>query len=144
MFYKFFSELFILHMKYESKNQIPGYYLIAIGGASGVTSKTILYPFDLARKRLQIQGFGEHRYFKLIYSSILYLKLVIFSFRKTFGTHFECTGLLSCIKNTVKYEGIFGLYKGLLPSMLKSGVQNACMFAFYDKICSLIVKNHNL
>lgn len=61
MFYKFFSELFILHMKYESKNQVPGYYLIVIGGASGVTSKTILYPFDLARKRLQIQGFGEHR-----------------------------------------------------------------------------------
>lgn len=61
MFYKFFCELFMLNMGYESKNQVPGFFLGAIGGVSGVTSKTILYPFDLARKRLQIQGFGEHR-----------------------------------------------------------------------------------
>lgn len=61
MFYKGFSEFFRRVMNYKTKEEIPGYYLIFIGGASGVTSKTILYPFDLIRKRMQIQGFSEYR-----------------------------------------------------------------------------------
>lgn len=48
-------------MNLTSDREIPGIGLIVIGGIAGVTSKTILYPMDLAKKRLQIQGFGEYR-----------------------------------------------------------------------------------
>lgn len=120
MLYKFFCGLWTNTMELSSERDIPGLGLVCIGGLAGVISKTILYPMDLAKKRLQIQGFAQYR--------------------KTFGTFFECTGLLHCMKQTIKMEGFFGLYKGLYPSMWKAGVTTAFHFAFYDKICSLIIK----
>lgn len=47
-----------------------------------------MYPLDLAKKRLQIQGFAEHR--------------------RNYGTHFQCTGAISCFRATIKQEGILG------------------------------------
>jgi solute carrier family 25 (mitochondrial thiamine pyrophosphate transporter), member 19 len=59
-----------------------------VGAAAGVCSKTLVYPLDLAKKRLQIQGFSEHR--------------------KTFGKHFVCSGMRDCLWGTIKSEGVKG------------------------------------
>lgn len=120
MFYKFFNEVAQKTLGYSSEKDIPGYILIMMGGLSGVASKTLFYPMDLCKKRMQIQGFSEHR--------------------KTFGFHFESRGFIGTLGKTVKTEGFLGLYKGLMPALLKAAVTTAFHFAFYDEICRLIIK----
>jgi solute carrier family 25 thiamine pyrophosphate transporter 19 len=88
------------------------------GSLSGVTAKTIVYPFDVTKKRLQIQGFEEAR--------------------QTFGKVVKFTGLFNCIYVTIKQEGIFGLYKGYLPSMLKAAFSSGLIFFTYESLSNLV------
>ncbi|XP_013172030.1 PREDICTED: mitochondrial thiamine pyrophosphate carrier-like [Papilio xuthus] len=84
------------------------------GGIAGIVSKTAIYPFDMVKKRLQIQGFQQHR--------------------KGFGKQMYCNGLLDCIKLTINDEGFLALYKGYGPSVLKAILVSALHFAVYDEI----------
>lgn len=51
------------------------------GSLAGLTSKSITYPFDLARKRMQIQGFQDARtgFGKVISSKTLWLCILFCS-----------------------------------------------------------------
>jgi len=88
------------------------------GSAAGLIAKTIVYPFDLARKRLQIQGFQDGR--------------------KGFGKFFQCNGLLDCLRVTIKEEGMQGLFKGLVPSQVKAATTSALHFTVYEQALSLL------
>ncbi|XP_011311047.1 mitochondrial thiamine pyrophosphate carrier [Fopius arisanus] len=88
------------------------------GSVAGLLSKTAVYPLDLARKRLQIQGF-EHG-------------------RVGFGSFFSCHGLLDCLMKTAKTEGLRALFKGLLPSQLKAAATTALHFTFYEQALVLL------
>ncbi|XP_041986973.1 mitochondrial thiamine pyrophosphate carrier-like [Aricia agestis] len=90
------------------------------GGIAGIVSKTVIYPFDVVKKRLQIQGFQQHRYF--------------------FGKQMYCTGVMSCVKLIVTEEGFLALYKGYCPSMLKAMFVSALHFAIYDEIKHIILR----
>ncbi|XP_059050706.1 mitochondrial thiamine pyrophosphate carrier-like [Achroia grisella] len=84
------------------------------GSISGLVAKTAMYPFDLVKKRLQIQGFQQHRI--------------------SFGRQMYCGGMMECLKLTIMEEGFLALYKGYAPSMIKSVVTTALHFAVYDEI----------
>lgn len=88
------------------------------GSIAGLIAKTIVYPFDLARKRLQIQGFKHGR--------------------KGFGKFFQCNGLLDCLRLTIKEEGVQGLFKGLLPSQVKAATTSALHFTAYEQVLLLL------
>ena len=88
------------------------------GSAAGLLAKTAIYPLDLSRKRLQIQGFKHGR--------------------KGFGTFFHCTGLVDCLKLTLEVEGLKGLFKGLVPSQLKAAVTTALHFTVYEQSLVMI------
>lgn len=90
------------------------------GSIAGFVSKTAIYPFDLVKKRLQIQGFQQYR--------------------KSFGKQMYCNGLLHCVKLTITMEGFLALYKGYAPSMLKAVLVSAMHFAVYDEIKHMFLK----
>ncbi|XP_055383949.1 mitochondrial thiamine pyrophosphate carrier-like [Condylostylus longicornis] len=118
MLYRFSSGFVAKGLKLEDRRLLPTWALLLMGAWSGTMSKTLVYPFDLVKKRLQIQGFGLHR--------------------KTFGKHIVTSGILHCMKTTIKEEGIRGLYKGMVPTLMKSGYTTAIHFCVYDKISKLI------
>lgn len=90
------------------------------GSIAGFVAKTAIYPFDLVKKRLQIQGFQEHR--------------------KGFGRQMYCRGLLDCIKLTIVEEGFLSLFKGYLPSTYKAVLVSALHFAVYDEVKHFLLR----
>ena len=89
------------------------------GSGAGLLAKLIIYPMDVVKKRLQVQGFEEAR--------------------SKFGAIREYSGLVNCIQCLVREEGSKGLYKGLYPSLIKAALISGTMFCFYDQICIVIV-----
>ena len=89
------------------------------GALSGIISKSLVYPIDVCKKRLQIQGFENARI--------------------SFGKTVKYNGLLNCIKNILKYESFFGLYKGYWPSMIKAAISSGSIFFLYEEITALIL-----
>lgn len=89
------------------------------GGMAGVSSKIMVYPLDLAKKRLQIQGFNHARI--------------------GFGVTPKYSGLIDCCIQTIRDESFFGLFKGLSPSLVKAFISTALYFYFYEKSLHLLL-----
>jgi solute carrier family 25 thiamine pyrophosphate transporter 19 len=87
------------------------------GALSGLFSKMVVYPFDLVRKRLQMEGHQQHPRAELQLRS----------------------SWLSCLKTIVKREGFRSLYKGLAPSLLKVAPANAVTFMVFEETKDLLV-----
>ncbi|XP_038067812.1 mitochondrial thiamine pyrophosphate carrier-like [Patiria miniata] len=92
------------------------------GALSGLCAKTAVYPLDLVKKRLQVQGFEEAR--------------------KSFGKVQRYNSMLHCVACTVKEEGIRGMYKGLWPSTLKAIGTVGFTFCFYEKACHFLERRY--
>lgn len=79
--------------KHEEDALPSNFYLALMGGASGAIGASAVYPLNLLRTRLQSQGTASHP--------------------KTY------TGIMDVTRQTLKYEGTRGLFKGLIPNLLK-------------------------
>ncbi|XP_062550180.1 mitochondrial thiamine pyrophosphate carrier-like [Armigeres subalbatus] len=114
MFYNLFGDVFKRIESAPQDTLLGPTELMVCGALSGLCTKLILYPLDLVKRRLQIQGFSEGR--------------------RTYGKHFVCKHLLQCMYRVVRKEGFLGLYKGLSSSLLKAAVTSAIFFTLYDKL----------
>ena len=78
----------------NEEDAMPGNFTLALmGGLSGAIGASTVYPINLLRTRLQSQGTRDHP--------------------RTY------TGMYDVTKQTLKGEGPRGLFKGLLPNLLK-------------------------
>ena len=82
------------------------------GAISGIFSKSLIYPLDSIKKRLQVQGFEEAR--------------------NKFGSTRSYRGVIDCTVKICREEGFFGMYKGFLPSIYKAAAVTALNFAIFE------------
>ncbi|KAK7180913.1 hypothetical protein DPSP01_000616 [Paraphaeosphaeria sporulosa] len=66
---------------------------LAAGAVSGAVAQTCTYPFDVLRRRFQVNTMS--------------------------GMGYQYAGIGDAIRNIVKTEGVRGLYKGIVPNLLK-------------------------
>lgn len=100
---------------------------MACGALSGVISKTAVYPLDMVRKRLQIQGSEQQR-----------------SIAGNVGTGSGApTTVWRCMVHIVRQEGYLALYKGLLPGILKAAPASAVTFLVFSQTGALIERTRH-
>ncbi|KFH68945.1 hypothetical protein MVEG_05747 [Podila verticillata NRRL 6337] len=108
------------------------------GAMSGVISKTGVYPLDMVRKRLQIQGSDQQK----ANASILSLQpggsgSVV---ARAAPTSVEAmpTTVWKTMVHIVRQEGYLALYKGLLPGVLKAAPASAVTFLVFSQTGALL------
>jgi solute carrier family 25 (mitochondrial phosphate transporter), member 23/24/25/41 len=88
--YSILKEVYVTHSSQE-----PGIGTLLLCGAVSTTcGQLCTYPLQLVRTRLQAQGMK--------------------------GRPVAFTGITDCVLKTLKHDGIFGLYKGIIPNFMKS------------------------
>lgn len=90
---------------------IPNYMVLTMGASSGAFGASIVYPINLTRTRLQTQG--------------------------TYAHPFTYNGFFDCARQTVKREGVQGLYKGVVPNLLKVIPAVSISYLMYENLKKL-------
>lgn len=118
-FYKVFKNL--LGPTSKDNNFGGNLKSLVCGSGAGVISKTITYPFDLFKKRLQVGGFEKAR--------------------AHFGQVRQYGGFVDCATQIAKEEGLRGCYKGLSPSLVKAALSTGFTFFWYEFFLNAIRKH---
>ncbi len=94
-------------------NGEPSAFLkLACGALAGSISQTLTYPLDVLRRRMQVAGMKDSQE-KLGYKD---------------------KNALNAIGNIVRAEGVTGLYRGLLPNLLKVAPSIGTSFLTYEAV----------
>ncbi|KAI1329607.1 mitochondrial thiamine pyrophosphate carrier 1 [Xylariaceae sp. FL0255] len=93
------------------------------GVFAGIVAKTGVFPLDLVRKRIQVQG----------PTRLLYIHKNIP----------EYTGTVRTIRTIVQMEGMRGLYRGLTVSLLKAAPGSAVTMWTYERVLNLLMTYQN-
>lgn len=94
------------------------------GAMSGILSKIIIHPLDVVKKRLQIDGFAFRE------------GSVVPAHHTT-----QSGGMLNCIKNIARNEGILGFYKGLKVNIIKGASSVGVSFMAYEQCCKYMTNS---
>lgn len=94
----------------------------AAGAMASVIAKTAVFPLDLVRKRLQVQGPTRSRY---IYSNIP-----------------EYTTAMRALSTIFQREGLRGLYRGLPVSLVKAAPASAVTLWTYEQSLKLMASRN--
>ncbi|KAI0845144.1 mitochondrial deoxynucleotide carrier [Daldinia vernicosa] len=90
------------------------------GVIASVVAKTGVFPLDLVRKRIQVQGPTRSRY---VHKNIP-----------------EYAGTVSTIRQILEREGVRGLYRGLPVSLLKAAPASAVTMWTYERTLNFLVR----
>lgn len=119
--YSTFTELYF----YLKQDNLTLFEKFLCGSLSGGVGKTLVYPLDTIRKRLQIQGFEDGR--------------------KSLGATQKYHGMKDCIKTMYKTEnGLRAFYKGYIPGMGKAFLSSGLYFSLFEFFKLTIVQSKKL
>ncbi|KAI0432140.1 mitochondrial dicarboxylate carrier protein [Xylaria sp. FL1042] len=90
------------------------------GVLASVVAKTGVFPLDLVRKRIQVQGPTRSRY---IHRNIP-----------------EYTGTVRTIRQILTQEGVRGLYRGLTVSLMKAAPASAVTMWTYERVLNFLIR----
>lgn len=91
----------------ERPDMSPALVSLACGSFAGICSSTATFPIDLVRRRMQLEGAGG--------------KAKIYNH-----------GLAGTFKEIIAKEGLFGLYRGILPEYYKVIPSVGIVFMTYE------------
>lgn len=94
----------------EATSALKPVYHFTMGSMAGAIGATFVYPIDLVKTRLQNQRALERLY----------------------------TGGIDCFLKVVRNEGVFGLYRGLLPQLVGVAPEKAIKLTMNDLMRSLL------
>ncbi|KAJ4303307.1 hypothetical protein N0V90_002200 [Kalmusia sp. IMI 367209] len=86
---------------------------LAAGAVSGAVAQTCTYPFDVLRRRFQVNTMS--------------------------GMGYQYSGIGDAIRNIVKTEGVRGLYKGIVPNLLKVAPSMASSWLSFEMTRDLVM-----
>lgn len=101
-----FEALKFAYCRSTGLDEPPTFATLSFGAFSGSFGAATVYPINLLRTRLQASGSSGHQH--------------------------AYTGFRDVLSHTLKNEGWRGLYKGLLPSILKVGPAMGVSWAVYE------------
>ncbi|ORY73410.1 mitochondrial carrier domain-containing protein [Leucosporidium creatinivorum] len=105
-------EIFKIYLT-TSDGSPPGTAMkLCCGALAGSISQTLTYPLDVLRRRMQVAGLRSMGY--------------------GYNTTWEA------VMQLVRTEGVRGLYKGIIPNLLKVGPSIGTSFAVYEWVKDLI------
>ena len=87
---------------------------------SSAVAQVITYPLALAKTRMQVAGMGGRS------------PRVRIEYGLAPVVRPEYSGLLDCLRQTVRGEGVRGLYAGLVPNMLKAVPAVAISYTVFE------------
>lgn len=89
---------------------------LAAGAVSGAVAQTCTYPFDVLRRRFQINTMS--------------------------GMGYQYSGITDAVTNIVKTEGLRGLYKGIVPNLLKVAPSMASSWLSFELTRDFVMGKH--
>jgi solute carrier family 25 (mitochondrial thiamine pyrophosphate transporter), member 19 len=91
------------------------------GSISGAVSKMIVYPLDTVKRRLQAQAFRD--------GSAMIIQ--------------RYDGMVDCFVRVARQEGVTGFYRGIVPSVLKTGLATSMSFAIFRWTTNRLEDGHD-
>ncbi|KAG6554263.1 hypothetical protein Mapa_004179 [Marchantia paleacea] len=99
---------------------LSGFQHFVCGLGAGTFAKICCHPLDVVKKRFQVEGLQRHpRYGATI-------------------THKEYKSMRDAITRILQKEGLAGLYKGTLPSVVKAAPAAAITFVVYEYLADYL------
>ncbi|XP_078164851.1 mitochondrial thiamine diphosphate carrier 2-like isoform X2 [Carex rostrata] len=99
---------------------VSSFQLFLCGLFAGTFAKSVCHPLDVVKKRFQVEGLQRH---------------------PKYGARIERStyrSMYHALKEIVIKEGLAGLYKGIIPSLIKSAPAGAVTFVAYEHISDFL------
>lgn len=93
-------------------------YRFSLGSVAGAAGATLVYPIDLVKTRMQNQRTGSY------VGELMYRNSV------------------DCVKKVIRYEGVGGLYRGLLPQLVGVCPEKAIKLTMNDFVRDKFLNNN--
>jgi solute carrier family 25 phosphate transporter 23/24/25/41 len=90
---------------------------LGAGAVSGAVAQTITYPFDVLRRRFQINTMS--------------------------GMGYQYSGIFDAVRSIVRTEGLRGMYKGIVPNLLKVAPSMASSWLSFEMTRDMLMGKWN-